>query len=76
MEDDDIRASVAGVMEQINKLISIKPLRYRYAGEIGDVVVGRIVDITQKRWKVDTNSKLDSTLLLSSINLPGGMTVT
>ena len=26
----------------------------------------------QKRWKVDTNSRLDSALLLSSVNLPGG----
>ena len=26
----------------------------------------------QKRWKVDTNSRLDSVLLLSSVNLPGG----
>lgn len=59
-------------MEQVNRLISIKPLKSRYNGEIGDVVVGRIVDVQQKRWKVDTNSKLDSVLLLSSVNLPGG----
>lgn len=72
VEDDEIKASVAGVMEQVNRLISIKPLKSRYNGEIGDVVVGRIVDVQQKRWKVDTNSKLDSVLLLSSVNLPGG----
>ncbi|KAF2988030.1 hypothetical protein EK904_005606 [Melospiza melodia maxima] len=28
--------------------------------------------VQQKRWKVETNSRLDSVLLLSSINLPGG----
>jgi len=44
----------------------------RYNGEIGDVVVGRIIELGQKRWKVDTKSKLDSLLLLSSVNLPGG----
>jgi len=26
----------------------------------------------QKRWKVDTNARLDSILLISSVNLPGG----
>ena len=28
--------------------------------------------VGQKRWKVETFSKLDSVLLLSSVNLPGG----
>lgn len=59
-------------MEKVNKLISIKALKNRYVGEIGDVVVGRILEVQQKRWKVETHSRLDSTLLLSSINLPGG----
>lgn len=59
-------------MEQVNKLISIKPLKSRYVGEIGDVVVARVLEVQQKRWKVDTNSRLDSVLLLSSVNLPGG----
>lgn len=73
MDDENtLRASVAGVLEKVNKLISIRPLKARYQGEIGDVVVGRITEVQQKRWKVDTNSKLDSVLLLSSVNLPGG----
>ena len=72
MEDNYIKASVAGVMDKVNKLISIKPLKSRYVGEIGDIVVARIIEVQQKRWKVDTNSRLDSVLLLSSVNLPGG----
>ncbi|XP_061929361.1 uncharacterized protein LOC107997117 [Apis cerana] len=71
-DENTLRASVAGILEKVNKLISIKPLKARYQGEIGDVVVGRITEVQQKRWKVDTNSKLDSVLLLSSVNLPGG----
>lgn len=59
-------------MEKVNKLISIKPLKSRYVGEIGDVVVGRVLVVSQKRWKIETNSRLDSILLISSINLPGG----
>lgn len=71
-EGECLKSSVAGVQEQVNKLISIRPLKSRYNGEIGDVVVGRITEVQQKRWKVETNSRLDSVLLLSSVNLPGG----
>lgn len=63
---------MVGVVKQINKLISVVPLKSKYVGEIGDVVVGRVTEITKKRWKIDTNSRLDSVLLISSINLPGG----
>lgn len=66
-------SSVAGVVEKVNKLISVRPLRTRYNAEIGDVVIGRIIDVGNKRWRVDTNSKQDTVLLLSSINLPGGI---
>lgn len=72
MEDDCIKSSVAGVMQKVNKLICVKPLRSRYVGEIGDVVVGRVLEVQQKRWKIETNSRLDSILQLSSVNLPGG----
>lgn len=71
-EHGTLRASVAGRLERVNKLISVKPYKTRYQGEIGDVVVGRITEVQQKRWKVDTNAKLDSALLLFSVNLPGG----
>jgi len=72
MQDDCLYASVAGVVERVNQLISVRPLKSRYYGEIGDVVIGRVTEVQQKRWKLDTNSRLDSVLLLSSVNLPGG----
>lgn len=59
-------------MEKVNKLISIRPLKSRYVGEIGDVVVARVTEVQQKRWKVNTNSRLDSILFLAAVNLPGG----
>lgn len=71
-EDGYLKSSVAGLKEEVNKLISVRPLKSRYNGEIGDVVIGRITEVQQKRWKVETNSRLDSVLLLSSVNLPGG----
>ncbi|XP_036823722.1 exosome complex component RRP4 isoform X3 [Oncorhynchus mykiss] len=72
MDEEKLTASVAGEVERVNKLVCVRPLRTRFNGEVGDVVVGRITEVQQKRWKVETNSRLDSVLLLSSVNLPGG----
>ncbi|KAJ1971700.1 Exosome complex component rrp4 [Dimargaris xerosporica] len=73
VEDETVVSAVAGVVERINKLITVKALKARYSGEIGDVVVGRITEVAQKRWKVDVNSRQDAVLMLSAINLPGGI---
>ncbi|XP_019614235.1 PREDICTED: exosome complex component RRP4-like [Branchiostoma belcheri] len=72
MDDDKLKASLAGVVERVNKLICVQPLKTRYNGEIGDVVVGRVSEVGQKRWRVDVNSRLDAILMLSAVNLPGG----
>ncbi|XP_053551336.1 exosome complex component RRP4 [Bombina bombina] len=72
MEEEKLIASVAGVVERVNKLICVRAIKTRYNGEVGDIVVGRVTEVQQKRWKVDTNSRLDSVLLLSAVNLPGG----
>jgi exosome complex component RRP4 len=48
----------------------------RYNGDVGDVVVGRIAEVGQKKWRVELNSKQYAGLLLSAINLPGGLLVT
>ena len=73
IEGDTIYAAVAGVVERINKLVSVRPFRTRYTGEVGDLVIGRIVEVAQKRWKVDIQGRQEAILLLSSINLPGGI---
>jgi len=65
-------ATVAGVVERVNKLVSVRPLRSRYNGEVGEVVVCRIVEVGQKRWKAEVNARQYAVLMLSSINLPGG----
>lgn len=60
-------------MQQTNKLLSVRPLRARYTPEIGDLVVGRIVEVQSKRWRVDVGAPLLASLPLSAINLPGGI---
>ncbi|KAG5730813.1 Exosome complex component rrp4, partial [Termitomyces sp. T112] len=44
-----------------------------YNPEVGDLVVGRITEVQPRRWKVDANSRQDAVLMLSSVNLPGGV---
>lgn len=66
-------ASVAGYIERINKLISVRPHKSRYVGEVGDLVVGRITAVEAKRWKADIGGYKDAVLQLSSVNLPGGV---
>ncbi|KAJ5288508.1 Ribosomal protein L27 [Penicillium angulare] len=68
-----IIATVAGNVVQTNKLLSVQPLRARYTPEIGDLVVGRIVEVQSRRWKVDIAAPLLAQLPLSAINLPGGI---
>ncbi|CEP13587.1 hypothetical protein [Parasitella parasitica] len=68
-----VLSSVAGAVERVNKLLSVRPLKTRYTAEIGDIVVGRITEVAMRRWKVDTNARQDANLLLSSVSLPGGV---
>lgn len=71
-QDGALVATVAGVSAHVNKLISVRPLRARYVGEVGDVLVGRVLEMGQKRWMVDVGGRQSAMLMLSSINLPGG----
>ena len=69
----DITATLAGNIVVTNKLLSVSPMRARYTPEIGDLVVGRIVEVGKSRWRVDVAAPLLANLPLSSINLPGGI---
>ena len=56
MEQDLLFAGVAGVVEMVNTVISVTPVKTRYNGEFVDVVVGRIVEVQQKQGNI--NSRL------------------
>lgn len=74
-EKNRLIASVCGYLEKIDKLITVKPLKARYVGAIGDVVVGRITKLeeSKKRWKIDIQGRTDAILQLSSVNLGASM---
>jgi exosome complex component RRP4 len=64
---------VAGTLTRTNKLLTVRPLHARYTPEIGDLVVGRVVEVQARRWRVDVGAAHHATLQLSAINLPGGV---
>eukprot|EP00891_Asterochloris_glomerata_P000696 jgi/Astpho2/696/e_gw1.00013.94.1_t len=74
--DGKLQATVCGVVQRVNKLVSVIPLRSRYGPELGDVVIGRVTEastVANKRWKVSLGAKQDAALQLSAVNLPGGV---
>jgi exosome complex component RRP4 len=70
-----IVASLCGTVSRVNRLISVAPVRTRYAPEVGDLVVGRIADVSagQRRWRVELGARQLAALALASVNLPGGV---
>lgn len=68
-------ASVAGHVERVNKLVSVIPVAASlYHGNVGDLVVGRVVAVQATRWKVTLgDSHRAAALPLSGVHLPGGV---
>ena len=60
----------AGRIERVNKLASVRPVRGRYTGSVGDLVVGEIVEVAHRSWKVDVGSTRKATLAITSVTLP------
>ncbi|XVF15012.1 hypothetical protein REPUB_Repub09cG0112700 [Reevesia pubescens] len=69
----ELVATVCGVVERVNKLVYIRTLRARYKPEVGDIVVGRVVEVAPKRWRLEINFSQDAVLMLSSMNMPDGI---
>lgn len=70
-----LKASIAGKIVKVDRLLCVEPIENaRYLGEVGHVVIGRVLKVDQNRWVVDIQSRLDAYLPLSSVNLPGGET--
>ncbi|XP_055339900.1 exosome complex component RRP4-like [Paramacrobiotus metropolitanus] len=65
-------ASVAGIRQIYTRVVVINPIRSRYIGEIGDIIVGRIIQVGRKAWMVDVGAQRHGILNLGGINLPSG----
>jgi len=72
-EDGKLVATLCGVVEHVNKLMYVRPLKNRYVGSIGDVVVGRVVEVQTERWAVEIGAGMMAHLQLGAIQLPGNV---
>ena len=72
-----IVASISGMVEWMDKLVTVRPLGTRYVAAtaaIGDIVVGRVSEVVlgkTGRWKLDIQSQQEAHLLLAAINISG-----
>ncbi|XP_043711868.1 exosome complex component RRP4 homolog isoform X2 [Telopea speciosissima] len=71
--DGEVVATLCGVVERVNKLVYVRALRARYKPEVGDIIVGRVIEVAPKRWRLEINFSQDAVLMLSSMNLPDGI---
>ncbi|KAF9764332.1 Exosome complex component rrp4 [Nosema granulosis] len=72
IEDNKLVSSYFGTPKTINKLVTVVPhMNFRYVPEVGDVVIGRVKEIYNKKWRIDMNCRAEVSLNLSAINLPG-----
>ncbi|KAL9239211.1 hypothetical protein vseg_013551 [Gypsophila vaccaria] len=71
--DGELLSTYCGVIERIDSLVYVRSIKSRYIPETGNIVVGRVVEVSQKRWKIDVNAYHDGILMLSSITLPDGI---
>lgn len=71
-EGGEIISNVIGFPAMFNRLVCVNSLRGCYTGETGNVIVGRISQVGNKRWKVDIGASQEAVLQLSSIDLPTG----
>ncbi|MCJ1422127.1 hypothetical protein MMC29_000006 [Sticta canariensis] len=69
----DSASRQTGVGQACKSEATSRSVLARYVAEVGDVVVGRVTEIAAKRWKVDLNARRDAALMLSAVNLPGGI---
>ncbi|GAU15624.1 hypothetical protein TSUD_108830 [Trifolium subterraneum] len=69
----EIVATLCGIVERVNKLVYVRALRSRYKPEDGDIVIGRVVEVSQKCWRLDINCSQNAYLMLSAMNMPDGV---
>ncbi|KPA77135.1 putative exosome complex exonuclease putativeribosomal RNA processing protein 4 [Leptomonas pyrrhocoris] len=69
----EIVAAINGHIEVTDRVVSVKGLLPRYQPEVGDVIVGRILEVAGNKWLVDVNSTQTAIMLLSNVTEPGGM---
>ncbi|KAI4840684.1 exosome complex component RRP4 [Plasmodium brasilianum] len=68
-ENENFYACILGTVNYINKLVYVEPLRGKYTGAVGDLLVGKIKDINNDKWVVEIGSYCRALLSISQTNI-------
>lgn len=68
----NIISSIVGKVTMISKLVTVNPIKSPYTPEVGDVIIGRIISVEKKFWRVNIYAQREGILNLTAINLPQG----
>ncbi len=63
-DGDSIVAGRLGLVSIDGRLVKVIPLSGRYVPKNGDVIIGKVIDITFSGWRIDTNSAYSAMLSL------------
>jgi exosome complex component RRP4 len=70
LRGDEIVATVRGFVTRMSRLLSVTPMTSIYHPDVGDIVIGRISQLQQQRWKVQIGCSVLAILRLTAIYLP------
>ena len=61
-DEDKIRAGCLGLAVVDGKVIKLVPLSGRYLPKSGDVILGKVIDVSMNGWRIDTNTPYSAML--------------
>ncbi|AES67447.2 ribosomal RNA processing protein [Medicago truncatula] len=53
--------------------VFVRSLLSRYKPKAGDIVIGRVIEVGQNRWRLDINCGQNAYMMLSAMNMPDGL---
>lgn len=68
-QGDSIYSALVGHLVKTNKFFSVEPLKSRFSGVAGDVVIGRVVQILNKKWLIDIEGAQRASLNINAVRL-------
>ena len=68
-----IVSAACGVVDAVERVVSVRGASARYVAEVGDVVVGRVTDVLAGKWLIDIGAAQKAVMMLSNVTEPGGM---
>ncbi len=61
-EGNCIYSSVVGLVEAKGKIVQVVAFEGAYIPKVGDVVIGKVIDVKMTSWRIDINSPYQATM--------------